>query len=96
MAIKRVLGIGEQVLKFVLVAAVVAWVADWAVFRMRASRGKGYDTVLVQEYLSTALKGNKQEYDFLGTEQVTCVRSLFPHEAMPACWWVRRHTTQWE
>lgn len=93
---KRILQILEQLLKVVLVTAVLLWVGDWAIFHLRSSRGAGYDTVQVQEYLSTALKGNKEEYDYLGTAQVRCVRALFPHAAMPACWWVRRHTTQWE
>ncbi len=93
---KRFLNLLKAAAKFLLVTAVVVWVADWAVFRVRAARGTGFDTVQVQEYLATALKGNKQEYDYMGTADVTCARALFPHAAAPACWWLRRHTTQWE
>lgn len=93
---KRILKFLEQFLKVVLAAAILLWVGDWAVFTLRASHGAGSDTVQVQEFLSTALKGNKEEYDYLGTEQVTCARALFPHAGLAACWWVRRHTTQWE
>ncbi len=75
-------------------SAVVLWVSDWAVFRVRAARGTGFDTVQVEEYLTTALKGNKQEYDYMGSAPVTCARALFPHGGDPACWWLRRHTTQ--
>jgi hypothetical protein len=64
--------------------------------RVREVRGTAFDSVQVEEYLSTALKGNKQEYDYLGTAQVSCARALFPHGGAPACWWLRRHTTQWE
>jgi hypothetical protein len=92
---KRILYILEQTAKVLLVAAIVLWVSDWAVFRLRLARGTAFDSVQVDEYLSTALKGNKQEYDYLGTAQVTCARAIFPHGA-PACWWLRRHTTQWE
>ncbi len=93
---KRILEILEQTAKVVLVAFVVLWVSDWAIFRVRAARGTGFDSVQVEEYLSTALKGNKQEYDYMGTAQVSCARALFPHSGAPACWWLRRHTTQWE
>ena len=93
---KRFLNILEMAVKVLLVSAVVLWVGDWAVFRVRAARGTGFDSVQVQEFLSTALKGNKQEYDYMGTADVTCARALFPHGGAPACWWVRRHTTQWE
>jgi len=93
---KRILNILVMTAKILLVTAVVVWLLDWGVFRVRAVRGTAYDSVQVEEFLSTALKGNKQEYDYMGTAQVTCVRALFPHGGAPACWWVRRHTTQWE
>ena len=79
-----------------IIAAIVLWLGDWAVFAVRSARGNGYDTVQVQQFLSTALKGNKEEYDYMGTEAVSCTRSLFPHDSAPACWWVRRHKDHWE
>jgi hypothetical protein len=93
---KRILEILEQTAKVMVVAAVLLWVTDWAVFRVRAARGTAFDSVQVEEYLSTALKGNKQEYDYMGTAQVSCARAVFPHADAPACWWLRRHTAQWE
>ena len=93
---KRILEILEQTAKVMVVAAVLLWLTDWAVFRLRAARGTAFDSVQVEEYLSTALKGNKQEYDYMGTAQVSCARAVFPHAGAPACWWLRRHTTQWE
>jgi hypothetical protein len=93
---KRLLQFLMQTAKVLLVTAVMLWVCDWAVFRVRVVRGTAFDSVQVEEYLSTALKGNKQEYDYLGTAQQTCARAIFPHGGDPACWWLRRHTTQWE
>jgi hypothetical protein len=89
---KRILGIAIRVL---LVAAVVAYLVDWAVLRMKMSHGTAYGTVQVDEYLSTALKGNKAEYDYLGTNPTACAHSIFPHGATP-CWWLERHKTVWE
>lgn len=93
---KRILLVLEEALKVILVAAILLWLGDWAVFRLHAAHGGGFDTVQVQEYLSTALKGNKQEYDYMGTEQISCARALFPHAGVEPCWWVRRHATRWE
>jgi len=91
----RLLGLLEATAKVLLVAGVLLWLGDWAQFRVRSAHGGAYDTVAVEEYLTTALKGNKEEYDYMGTAEVSCARSLFPHGGAPACWWLRRHTTQW-
>ncbi|MGA7136478.1 MAG: hypothetical protein WBZ14_02295 [Terriglobales bacterium] len=56
----------------------------------------GYGTVSVNQFLATSLKGNKTEYDFMGTVQETCSRSIFPQNGNPPCWWLKRHTSQWE
>jgi len=93
---KRFLALLEPVAKVLLLAAVLLWLGDWALFRVRSAHGSAFDTVQVDEYLSTPLKGNKQEYDYMGAAQVSCARSLFPHGGAPTCWWLRRHTTQWE
>lgn len=86
----------ERGVQGLLLASVLLWGGDWALFRVRAARGTGFATVAVQQFLSTALKGNKQEYDYMGTVEENCARSVFPHGGAPACWWLRRHTVQWE
>jgi hypothetical protein len=72
------------------------YVGDWAVLRVRVSHGTAYDVVQVNQFLATPLKGNKVEYDLMGTVPMTCSRSIFPQKGNPACWWLRRHTSQWE
>jgi len=93
---QRLLRILRSAAKVIVLGSVLLWVGDWSVFRVRLARGSGFDTVQVEEYLSTPLKGSKQEYDYLGTMPENCARSLFPHGGSPACWWLRRHTSQWE
>jgi len=93
---KKLMRILERGAMGVLIAALLLWVGDWAVFAVRAARGNGYDQVQVQQFLSTALKGNKTEFDYLGTAQVSCVRALLPHGGTSPCWWVRRHRQVWE
>jgi len=89
---KRILWLS---LRLLLAAIVVLYLADWAVLRVRMAHGTGYGTVQVDEYLSTPLKGNKDEYDFMGTQSQPCSHSIFPHGGAP-CWWLARHTSHWE
>ena len=85
--------------RFVIVLAVLSgllYVGDWLVLRIRVSHGTAYRVIQVNQLLATPLKGNKVEYDFMGTAPVTCSRSIFPQQGHPACWWLERHTSQWE
>lgn len=74
----------------------ILYAGDWTVFRIRLAHGTAYGSVEVDQFLASPLKGNKTEYDMVGSFQQACSRSIFPHEEKPACWWVRRHSTQWE
>src|ERR1700687_3195764 len=72
------------------------YVGDWIVLWVRVSHGTAFGTVQVNQFLATPLKGNKVEYDLLGTARVTCSRSIFPQSGKPACWWVERNKAHWE
>ena len=72
------------------------YVADCMVLRFRIAHGTAYGVVEVNQFLATPLKGNKVEYDLMGTVQKTCSRSIFPQKGNPACWWLERHKSQWE
>jgi hypothetical protein len=88
-----------RLVRLVMVLAVLLgllYVGDWLVLRTRVSHGTGYGVVQVHQFLATPLKGNKVEYDLMGTVPVTCSRSIFPQLGNPACWWLERHTSQWE
>ena len=74
--------------------AVMLWMADYGAMRMRGQAAFG--TVTVHRFLTTPLKGQKEEYDFLGDASLTCSRSIFPQRGSEPCWWVARHTTVWE
>ena len=79
----------------VLVALAVAFVAtyagDWAIYKLRGSpRSK----VSVNRYVTIPLKGNKQEYDYLGTFDAPCSLSLFPQAGLSSCWQLRRNSNQ--
>jgi hypothetical protein len=90
---KRVL---LQVLKFSLGSLLILYAADWGLFQARMHRQTGLGSVQVDEFLATRLKGEKQEFDFLGSAAQPCARSLFPHASNLPCWWVEQHKTRWE
>jgi hypothetical protein len=79
-----------------VILVLVVYAGDWLVLRYRMAQGTGFDAVEVDEFLATPLKGNKTEYDMVGSFQQPCTRSLFPQRGKPACWWVRRHNAVWE
>lgn len=81
--------------RLLVATAILFYFADWGVLGIRIARGSAYGTVQVDQYLSTPLKGNKDEYDYLGTTTVTCAHSILPHGAAP-CWWRNRHRSVWE
>jgi hypothetical protein len=82
-----------QILAAVLI---LTYVADWSILHLRIAHGTAFQTMQVHQLLNTPLKGQKEEYDFLGDVPVTCSQSLFPQAGNPPCWWLARHTTQWE
>lgn len=93
----RILG---EAAKYLLIIFAILYALDWSVFEVRRTRGSGMGTVLVDQYLSTPLKGNKAEYDYLGTANQACARTLFPQYAAPnwnpPCWWLESHKTSWQ
>jgi hypothetical protein len=80
-----------RTLIWMLGALVVTYVGDWAIWRVRVATGGGMGTVSVSTMIVTPLKGNKEEYDWGGTGDVDCSKSLFPQAGSGACWWLKRH-----
>ncbi|MGA8739655.1 MAG: hypothetical protein WB561_00550 [Terracidiphilus sp.] len=79
----------------VLVTLVGAFVAlyfgDWAVYKMR---GSPQGSITVNRYLTVPLKGNKSEFDYLGTSDVPCSVSIFSQNGESPCWQLRRDQNQ--
>lgn len=86
----------QRILITLLALAALTYLGDFILWQVRMARGTGMGSIAVETYLSTALKGNKAEYDYLGTQAEPCANALFPHGNAPACWWLARHTQQWE
>src|SRR6185437_12916535 len=62
------------------------YLADWGVLEFRVAHGSAYRTVQINQFLATPLKGNKEEYDMMGTFGQKCSRSIFPQKGNMPCW----------
>jgi hypothetical protein len=82
-----------RVLLFAAVATLLAYAADTVVYLMRGSPSS---TVTVSRFMGVPLKGQKEEYDYLGTAPVPCAVALFPQKGLEPCWHLRRNPNQWE
>ena len=88
--------LGRWLVRAFLALAVVtlaAYVVDSAVYLLRGSPSS---TVTVNKFMGVPLKGQKEEYDYLGSIQVPCAVALFPHKGQDPCWRLRRNPNQWE
>lgn len=81
----------QRIVIAIMALFVLAYVADWAVYRMT---GSPQGSVTVNRTISVPLKGNKTEVDYLGTSDVTCSRSLFPRDGESPCWQLERNRNQ--
>ncbi len=81
----------QRLVLVIVVVFVVAYGGDWAIFKMR---GSPQSSITVNRYVTIPLKGNKQEFDYLGSIDVPCSRSLFPQSAQTPCWQLRRNSNQ--
>jgi hypothetical protein len=75
-----------------LIAAFVAvYAGDLLIFKLR---GSPTSMVTVSQFQTVPLKGNKIEYDYIGTSSVPCAVSLFPQAGLNSCWRMRRNPNQ--
>jgi hypothetical protein len=91
--VKRILG---SVAIGLIAALALVYVCDYAVWRVRVATGGGMGSVVVSSIVVMPLKGNKEEYDWAGTSEVSCSRSIFPQAGSGSCWWLRRHNVIFE
>ncbi|WP_109486189.1 hypothetical protein [Occallatibacter savannae] len=72
----------------VIAAFIALYLGDMAVYSMR---GSPQGRVHVNQTIIVPLKGNKQEYDYLGASDVPCSVSIFSQGGEDACWILRRN-----
>lgn len=82
-----------RALAAVALALLAAYVADAGIYLLR---GQPTGTVTVNRFLAVPLKGSRTEYDYQGSGNASCSRSLFPQGGMTACWRLRRNPNQFD
>ena len=83
-----------RIFQVFVAAVVVLYAGDWMTLRLRTGPA-ATSSAQVEQFLRTPLKGQKEEFDYMGTVSQPCVDSLFPHRSAAPCWWLRRHKVQW-
>jgi hypothetical protein len=81
----------RRIVLTLIVASIALYLGDWAVYKLR---GSPQGSVKVSQTLVVPLKNNKQEYDYLGTSDVACSRSIFAQGGESPCWRLRRNQNQ--
>jgi hypothetical protein len=82
----------ERTVLGVLISLPVLYAGDWLGYRYRLSHKTAFDAVTVHQFITVPLKNGRNEYDYVGSQQVACVKAIFPWADDDPCWWVRRHT----
>jgi len=73
---------------------VIAYLGDYLILRIRIARGSGYGEVTVRQYYAINEKNSRTEYVYGSTEDQVCVNSIFGHQGLLPCWYLRRHPDQ--
>jgi hypothetical protein len=68
----------ERIVLALVLACLTLYGGDWAAYKLR---GSPHSKVTVNRFLAVPLKGDKQEFDFLGREDTPCTLTLFPQAA---------------
>ncbi len=79
----------------VLAAAILIYLADYAILKIRVSTGSGasaFDSIPIIQ--GTPMKDGRVQIFTSDSQTETCVRSLFPHLGYRPCWYVRQNQMQ--
>jgi hypothetical protein len=71
--------------------ALISFSLDWSVFKLTGSPRSKYT---VSRFVSAPLKNNKEEIDYIGSDDVPCSLSIYPQDGFVPCWYLRSHTNQ--
>jgi len=88
---KYVIKLVVRTVMYLVLAAVVSYPLDWAIWRLRVALGGGMGQVQVSQMTSAAMKGGKETLYYDGTSLMDCSKSVYPQAGAGACWWVKRH-----
>jgi hypothetical protein len=83
------------ILLFTLSTAILTFVVDVGLFRLRIAANRNpYGSVVVSHYYAVLQKNGKTQFIFDPPAPETCVHALFPHLGMQPCRYLSRHPEQ--
>jgi hypothetical protein len=83
------------ILLFTLSTAILTFVIDLGLFRLRVALNRNpYGSVVVTHSYAVMQKNGKTQFIFDPPAPETCVHALFPHSEMQPCWYLNRHREQ--
>jgi hypothetical protein len=87
----------KRLLRFALVSICVAlpvlYAADYLALRFKIPKSRQtLGVVQIDSFYAIHEKGGKTEFDYNGSENQTCVHSLFPHFGYSPCWYLSRRS----
>ncbi len=88
---KKIVRYGIAVLGLLLA---ITYAGDYLFLRFRIARNTGYGAVTIRQYYAINEKNNRTEYVYGSTFDQPCVNSLFGHQGLQPCWYLRRHPEQ--
>ena len=71
----------------------VSFAVDWTAYKLH---GSPHSSVVVSRFMEIPLKGQRSEYDYLGSGDVSCAQAIFPQDGQSPCWYLRRNPNQWD
>ncbi|HEY2460645.1 MAG TPA: hypothetical protein VGI16_07545 [Candidatus Acidoferrum sp.] len=93
----RPLQIVRRILGGLVLAAALVYAGDFLLLHLRMSwprTGPAFGTVTMDRLYAIAQNGGKIDYEFdvqRPQENVSCVRSIFPHSGYRPCWYLERN-----
>ncbi len=83
------------ILLFTLGTAVLTFMVDLGLFRLRVAANRNpYGSVVVSRYYAVAQKNGKTQFIFDPPAPESCVNALFPQSGMQPCWYLKSHPEQ--
>ena len=72
--------------------ACLSYLGDFLLLRWKFShQGEAFGKVTVRRYYAVPRKDGKEEYMEDDPRVESCVHSLYPHSALPPCWYLNKH-----
>lgn len=91
----RVARVAGRTLLATLGLASLSYLIDFGVLRWKfATSRPAFDKVIVRRMFAVPHKDGKEEYLENDPHAESCVNSLYPHSAVPPCWYLKRHQDQ--